>query len=97
MPRKNTAEEGYEEYNGYEGYEEYDGYEGYEEYDRHEETKSTDANHNNNIKALLIEYRKQLIETSDLIKEKNELVPQKIQDAITYISNQIGHWAGQQH
>jgi len=61
----------------------------------YEEKEETD--HDNDMKALLIEYRKQLIETADLIKGKNETVPQNIQDAIKHISNQIGHWAGQQY
>ena len=63
------------------------------EYEEAEEAEETD--HDNNMKALLIEYRKQLIETADLIKAKNEPVPQNIQYAIKHISNQIGHWAGQ--
>jgi len=60
-----------------------------------DEYEEQDTDHNNNMKYLLIEYRKQLIETADLIREKNEPVPQNIQDAIKHISNQIGHWAGQ--
>ena len=60
-----------------------------------EETEVEETDHDNNMKALLIEYRKQLIETSDLIKAKNEEVPHQLRDAIRHISNQIGHWAGQ--
>ena len=60
-----------------------------------DEYEEQETDHDNNMKYLLIEYRKQLIETADLIREKNEQVPQNIQDAIRYIGNQIGHWAGQ--
>ena len=63
--------------------------------EENEEAEEPDTDHDNNMKALLIEYRKQLIETSDLIKAKNEEVPHHLQDAIRHISNQIGHWAGQ--
>jgi len=63
-----------------------------EEAEEHEEEET---DHDNNMKYLLIEYRKQLIETADLIREKNEPVPQNILDAIKHIGNQIGHWAGQ--
>jgi len=55
------------------------------------------SDHDNDMKALLIEYRRQLIETADLIEAKNEPVPQNILDAIKHISNQLGHWAGQQY
>jgi len=65
-----------------------------EEADEYEEQET---DHDNNMKYLLIEYRKQLIETADLIREKNESVPQNIEDAIKHIGNQIGHWAGQPH
>jgi hypothetical protein len=59
------------------------------------EFEQQDTDHDNNMKALLIEYRKQLIETSDLINAKNEEIPHHLQEAIKHISNQIGHWAGQ--
>ena len=71
-----------------------------EENAEHEEAEET--NHDNDMKTLLIEYRKHLIETADLIKAKNEPVPHHIQSAIRHIGNQIGydqigHWVGQQH
>jgi hypothetical protein len=59
------------------------------------EFEQQDTDHDNNMKALLIEYRKQLIETSDLINAKNEEIPHHLQEAIKHISSQIGHWAGQ--
>jgi hypothetical protein len=59
------------------------------------DAEELDTDHDNNMKALLIEYRKQLIETSDLIRAKNEEVPHHLHEAIRHISNQIGHWAGQ--
>ena len=46
------------------------------------------------MQALLLEYRKQFRETADLIKDKNEAVPQDILDAIKHIDNQIAHWLG---
>ncbi|HSG42638.1 MAG TPA: hypothetical protein VLA72_05740 [Anaerolineales bacterium] len=69
----------------------------YEEEEEEEniEFKEERKDHDNNMKALLIEYRKQLSETADLIKAKNEEVPHHLQEAIKHISNQIGHWAGQ--
>jgi hypothetical protein len=54
----------------------------------------TEAEYNFFIKSLLIEYRKQLIEAAEFMKAKNEAVPQSIEEAIKYILNQMGHWAG---
>jgi len=64
-----------------------------------EETEVEETDHHYNMKALLIEYRKQLIETVDLIEAKNEVVPHQLRDAIKHIENQIGfdqigHWVG---
>jgi hypothetical protein len=53
------------------------------------------ADHAHDIQALLLEYRKQFQETVDFIRDKTELVPQNILDAIRHIDNQIAHWAGQ--
>ena len=64
-----------------------------EQVQKYEEfTEFEDIEHE--MKALLIEYRKQFYETVDLIKAKNEPVPANIEEAIKIISNQIGHWAG---
>ena len=61
-----------------------------------EDQEVEETDHDNNMKALLLEYRKQLIETVDLIEAKKEEVPHQLRDAIKHIGNQIGHWAGQQ-
>jgi predicted nucleic acid-binding Zn-ribbon protein len=46
------------------------------------------------MRTLLQEYRKQLVEAIEFMKERNEAVPQKIEDAIKHIDNQTVHWAG---
>lgn len=53
-----------------------------------------EGNHDHEVQALLLEYRKQFQETVDFIKNKGEPPPQVIVDAIFYIDNQIAHWAG---
>ena len=69
--------------------------------EENEETEVQDTDHDHNMKALLVDYRKQLIETADLIKAKNEPIPPNIEYAIKHIGNQIGydqigHWVGHQ-
>ena len=46
------------------------------------------------MRTILQEYRKQLVEAIEFMKERNEAVPQKIEDAIKHIDNQTVHWAG---
>jgi hypothetical protein len=48
------------------------------------------------IQSLLLEYRKQFKETIDFIREKKEIVPQNMIEAITYIDGQLNfkHWVG---
>lgn len=58
------------------------------------EIEPKDTDHAHDVQSLLLEYRKQFVETADFIKAKKEPVPQNIQDAIKHIDNQIGHWAG---
>ena len=97
IPKRSSGQEEHEGYDGWdEGWDddEYENYGGWDEgYDWY---KDINPDHNNSMKTLLIEYRKQLVETSDLIRAKNEEVPHHLQEAIKHISNQIGHWAGQQ-
>ena len=47
-------------------------------------------------RALLLEYRKELLEAVQFMKAKNETVPPVIEEAIKYINAQMGfkHWAG---
>jgi hypothetical protein len=47
-------------------------------------------------RALLLEYRKELLEAVQFMKAKNEDVPAVIEEAIKYINAQMGfkHWAG---
>ena len=60
------------------------------------ENDEIETDHDNNLKTLLLEYRKLFMETIDFIKAKNEPVPQNLLDAVRHIENQIGHWAGRQ-
>ena len=46
------------------------------------------------MRTILQEYRKQLVEAIEFMKERNEAVPQKIEDAVKHIDNQTVHWAG---
>jgi len=59
-----------------------------------QEIEPKDVDHAHDVQALLLEYRRQFVETADFIKAKKEPVPQNILDAIRHIDNQIGHWAG---
>jgi hypothetical protein len=54
------------------------------------------SDHNNEMRALLLEYRKELLEAVQFMKAKNESVPPIIEEAIKYINLQMGfkHWAG---
>jgi hypothetical protein len=67
-----------------------------EEKERHEAEYYKDPDQKEIIQSLLLEYRKQFKETADFIKEKKEIVPQNIIEAITYIDEQLNfkHWVG---
>jgi hypothetical protein len=56
----------------------------------------SDADLRATMRKLLLEYRKQLLEAVQFMKAKSEPVPPVIEEAITYINNQMGlrHWAG---
>ena len=58
------------------------------------EFEPKDPNHLHDMQSLLLEYRKQFVETVELIRAKKETPPQNIEDAIKHIDNQIAHWAG---
>lgn len=59
---------------------------------------SYDLSHEDAMKLLLLEYRKQLLEAVDFMKARNETVPPKIEEAIRLIDEQGGwaqvHWIG---
>jgi hypothetical protein len=59
---------------------------------------SSDISHEDAMKLLLLEYRKQLLEAVDFMKARNETVPPKIEEAIRLIDEQGGwaqvHWIG---
>ena len=59
-------------------------------------TEYFEMDHDNAMKSLLLEYRKQLIEAVEFMKARNETVPPKIEEAIKHINDQAGwhHWAG---
>ena len=59
-------------------------------------TEYFEMDHDNAMKTLLLEYRKQLIEAVEFMKARNETVPPKIVEAIKHINDQAGwpHWAG---
>ena len=56
----------------------------------------TDLDHKDEMRALLLEYRKQLIEAIEFMKAKNETIPPIIEDAVKHLEIQLGikHWAG---
>ncbi len=56
-------------------------------------TGAKDTEHDHNVQALLLEYRKLLQEAADVMS-KDKSVSQNILDAIKYIDNLIAHWAG---
>jgi len=55
-----------------------------------------EADHRDEMRALLLEYRKELTEAVQFMKAKDETVPPIIEEAIRYINAQMGfkHWAG---
>jgi len=55
-----------------------------------------DSDQRDGMRALLLEYRKELLEAVQFMKAKDEIVPPVIEEAIKYINNQMGfkHWAG---
>jgi hypothetical protein len=57
-------------------------------------TVAKDAEHMNNVKTLLLEYRKQFQETVDFLNSREKTVHPNIKEAIMYIDNQFGYWAG---
>lgn len=56
----------------------------------------SDLDHRNKMRALLMEYRKELTEAVQSMNAKGETVPPVIEEAIKYINAQMGykHWAG---
>ena len=57
---------------------------------------SSSVEHRDEMKALLLEYRKQFLEAIDFMKAKNEAVPPNIEEAVKHINSVLGykHWAG---
>jgi hypothetical protein len=55
-----------------------------------------DSDHRSEMRALLLEYRKELTEAVQFMTAKGEAVPPVIEEAIKYINAQMGfkHWAG---
>jgi len=55
-----------------------------------------DSDHRDGMRALLLEYRNQLLEAVQFMKAKDEAIPPVIVDAIKFINKQMGftHWAG---
>lgn len=53
-----------------------------------------EPDHRSGMRALLLEYRKELLEAEQFMKAKNETVPPIIEEAIKYINTQMGfkHW-----
>jgi hypothetical protein len=60
------------------------------------QSADNDSDHRGGMRALLLEYRKELLEAVQFMKAKNESVPPIIEEAIKYINTQMGfkHWAG---
>ncbi|HLE91552.1 MAG TPA: hypothetical protein VI753_10425 [Anaerolineales bacterium] len=58
-------------------------------------TEHRDTDHKQGMRSLLLDYRKQFIETVEFMKAKNESVPPNLEEAIKHIDDQLGiHWAG---
>lgn len=59
-------------------------------------SEASDLDHKGAMKQLLLEYRKQLIEAVQFMKDKNETVPPKIEEAVKHVDEQLGlqHWVG---
>ena len=55
-----------------------------------------DTDHRRDMQQLLLEYRKQFLETIEFMKTKNEAIPPFIEDAVQHINSVLGfrHWAG---
>ena len=55
-----------------------------------------DSDHRDGIRALLLEYRNQLLEAVQFMRAKDEAVPPVIVEAVKFINKQMGftHWAG---
>lgn len=60
------------------------------------EQKMRDSDQRDEMRTLLLEYRKELTEAVQFMKAKDEPVPPIIEEAIKYIDTQMGfkHWAG---
>lgn len=61
-----------------------------------QKSSAQDSNQRDGMRALLLEYRKELLEAVQFMKAKDETVPPIIEEAIKYINSQMGfkHWAG---
>jgi len=55
-----------------------------------------DSDQRDNIRNLLLEYRKQLLEAVQFVSAKGEEAPASVREAVNYINQQMGfkHWAG---
>jgi hypothetical protein len=66
--------------------------------DQKSKGSDSDLDHRNRMRALLLEYRKELTEAVQFMNAKGETVPPVIEEAIKYINTQMGfnlkHWAG---
>jgi len=70
-------------------------------YIEHKDEKETEPehiknlDHNNEMRALLLEYRNQFMETIEFMRAKKEAVPPKLIEAVVYIEKQMGiRWLG---
>lgn len=55
----------------------------------------SDLDHDQAMKLMVLEYRKQLVEAVEFMKARNETVPPKIEEAIKHLDDQLGyHWVG---
>jgi len=64
--------------------------------DQKSKSSEHDSDHRDGMRALLLEYRKELTEAVQFMNAKGEIVPAVIEEAIKYINAQMGfkHWAG---